>query len=153
MAHVRQIIKHGLAGTAYYTGLLNMFTFGKRTQRAKEVPMILMYHRVLTPDEMQTEFTQWAISVTTDTFERQMDLISRRYNPLSLKTAVAMLKANEPVPPYSVVVTFDDGWRDNYVNAWPILKEHEIPATIFLPTDFGMPTPLSLTLTCTRSPS
>jgi peptidoglycan/xylan/chitin deacetylase (PgdA/CDA1 family) len=136
MMSPRRLLKHVLAGVTYHSGLLNLFTFGKRMQRQREGPIILMYHRVLTQEEMHSQFTQWAIVVTTDSFERQMELLARRYHPMSLKTAVGLLQEGSPVPPYSVVVTFDDGWRDNYVNARPILEKYEVPATIFLPTDF-----------------
>ena len=42
---------------------------------------------------------------------------------------------SEDVPDNTVVITFDDGYRDNYLNAFPILKDLSIPATIFLATD------------------
>ena len=44
-----------------------------------------------------------------------------------------MSAQGEPVPPYVVVVTFDDGFESVYEHAWPVLREFRIPATIFVP--------------------
>jgi peptidoglycan/xylan/chitin deacetylase (PgdA/CDA1 family) len=72
-------------------------------------------------------------ALPVDTFRRQMDYLAANFAALSLEEAVARLKRKD-LPDNAVVVTFDDGYRDNYSNAFPILKEFSIPATIFLTT-------------------
>jgi peptidoglycan/xylan/chitin deacetylase (PgdA/CDA1 family) len=67
-------------------------------------------------------------------FETQMTYLATHCNVLSLDEAVERIKAQD-VPDGTVVVTFDDGYADNYIHAFPILKRLSIPATIFLPTD------------------
>ncbi len=69
-------------------------------------------------------------------FEEQMRYISRHYHPIALYEAVAMLRKEKPIVPYSIVVTFDDGFRNNRTIAYPILRKYNIPATIFPTTSF-----------------
>jgi peptidoglycan/xylan/chitin deacetylase (PgdA/CDA1 family) len=70
----------------------------------------------------------------TRVFTKQMEYIASRFTVCSLEEAVERLKRND-IPENAVVVTFDDGYKDNYMNAFPILKSLSIPATIFLTTD------------------
>ena len=63
-----------------------------------------------------------------------MEYLATYFNICSLEEAVERMLLKD-VPDNAVVVTFDDGYRDNYLNAFPILKELSIPATIFLATD------------------
>jgi peptidoglycan/xylan/chitin deacetylase (PgdA/CDA1 family) len=61
-------------------------------------------------------------------------ILSRHYRFVSLGEAVDMLAGRAPVRPYSLVLTFDDGYRNNFKHALPILRRHGVPATFFLAT-------------------
>lgn len=73
--------------------------------------------------------------VSPENFEKQIKYLKRNYNILGLEDAMAKLKNNN-LPSHSLVITFDDGYKNIHDFAYPILKTHEIPATVFLATDF-----------------
>jgi peptidoglycan/xylan/chitin deacetylase (PgdA/CDA1 family) len=106
-------------------GTLSFPFIKKRTSRNLQ---ILGYHRV--NDEEDPLFPAVPVRV----FERQMEYLAANCCPISLDEAVEGLQKSD-LPNNAVVVTFDDGYRDNYVHAFPILKNLSIPATIFLATD------------------
>lgn len=96
-------------------------------RRAEATVRILYYHRV--NDESDPFFG----AISTDLFDRQMLYLARHYRVVSLPDAIRHLEegtSKEPV----VAVTFDDGYQDNYENAFPILKRYALPATVFLTT-------------------
>jgi len=72
----------------------------------------------------------------TADFENQMRYLSRAYHPMSLDSMAQHLQNGTALPPRAIAVTFDDGYRDNYENAYPILTKYNIPATVFLTTGF-----------------
>jgi peptidoglycan/xylan/chitin deacetylase (PgdA/CDA1 family) len=91
---------------------------------------ILMYHHV---DE---RWQEWKLSVSPRSFSRQMEFLkAHRYNVLSLSQYIDLLKRGERVPRKSVVITFDDGYDNNFTEAFPVLKKLEFPATIFVQVD------------------
>ena len=61
-----------------------------------------------------------------------MRYLSQAYHFVPLSSVVASLYNGKPVQPNSIVLTLDDGFGDNYTHAFPILRKHGIPATIFL---------------------
>ena len=71
-----------------------------------------------------------------DATERQWAHLRRRYRPTTLTALAAMLADGAEPPPHTVVVTVDDGYRDFYENAYPLLRQYGIPATLFVPTGF-----------------
>lgn len=95
--------------------------------------MVLMYHRIndaLKPDDLV---------ISTKTFRQQMEyLYKNKYKVIGLQEMLRYLSGSpkSPKTPESpektVVITFDDGYRDNYLNAYPVLEELNFPAVIFL---------------------
>lgn len=69
-------------------------------------------------------------------FENQMQYLSKVYSPISLERMAQHIRNGTSLPSKAIVITFDDGYRDNYENAYPILKKYQIPATFFLTTGF-----------------
>lgn len=69
-------------------------------------------------------------------FSSQVRYLKDKYTPISLEQFIEYHKNNKRLPPYSLIVTMDDGYFSNYNLAYPILKKFNIPATIFLTTDF-----------------
>jgi len=90
---------------------------------------ILMFHRVA----RLAAYDQ--LTVTPERFEQQIATLVSRSRVISLARAVAELEAGGPRAP-GVVLTFDDGYRDNLVHALPVLRRHGLPATIFLTARF-----------------
>ena len=95
-----------------------------------------MYHRVLNKEEISASYSQTGIIVSKKTFAIQMEYLKKHFNVISLIDTIQNLKFKTHFRSRSCLVTFDDGWKDNYKNAFPILKKNHIPAVIFLPTDF-----------------
>lgn len=87
--------------------------------------VILMYHKV------NPERDVLGLSVSPLFFDQQLEFLASRYKVISLTEAVMMLSAGTISGDFAVI-TFDDGYRDNYDHAYPILKKHNVPATIFV---------------------
>ena len=88
---------------------------------------VLLYHRV------NDEKNPISATIPVKVFRRQMEVLSRYFNVLPLEELVNRALRRE-IPPKAIAITFDDGYRDNYENAFPILKQFRLPATIFLAT-------------------
>jgi peptidoglycan/xylan/chitin deacetylase (PgdA/CDA1 family) len=94
--------------------------------------LILTYHRVLPSDHPDVKFEQPGMYVTPQTFKLHMQELKKRFEILHLDDWVNAVKNNLPLPKNACAITFDDGWLDNYEYAYPILKELDISATIFV---------------------
>jgi peptidoglycan/xylan/chitin deacetylase (PgdA/CDA1 family) len=96
---------------------------------------VLAYHRILDFND-NFPFDIDLISATPKQFEDQLKHVSKFYNPIDIESVVECYKSNKKLPKNSVLVTFDDGFLDNYSNAFPLLKKYNVPATIFISTDY-----------------
>ncbi|UCF67185.1 MAG: polysaccharide deacetylase family protein [Acidobacteriota bacterium] len=94
---------------------------------------ILTYHRVL-EDRAPTEGIEPGMFVFRSTFEAHLTALKRRFHLTSLGSVLKAPLSPSDAP--MAVITFDDGWRDNMTVAWPVLARHEVPATIFLTSDY-----------------
>ncbi len=92
---------------------------------------IMMYHRVSLADESPMN------TVSPKNFTKQMDFLRRNgYQVITVDDLIQGTKARKRFPHKTVVITFDDGYEDNYKNAFPVLKEHHFSAAIFLISDY-----------------
>lgn len=122
-------IRHIAASAYYATGHYKTGLTGKVA--------ILMYHRVLSKKELSQLYVQPGMYVLDDVFEMQMRFLKEQFNIISFNELLSIWnkKIFDETKRYCVI-TFDDGWLDNYTNAYKILKKYDIPATIFLPTAY-----------------
>lgn len=108
-----------------------------KKKKAKQVP-VLMYHRIIKSDDLQTnhyneEGELYGTIVTKEQFNEQMRFLHKKgYTTLTLAEFQAYMNEDLDVPEKSVLITFDDGFKDNYINAYPILKKYDQRASIFL---------------------
>lgn len=88
-----------------------------------------MYHSV--------GYNKIFFTVKPENFKKQMAYLSAKgYSVIPLAKLVDMVKNKEKILAKTVVLTFDDGFSDNYFDVLPILKKYNFPATVFLPTSF-----------------
>lgn len=133
IAHsIGRFVKVGLSYALFHLGILQLWQ--KVALRGKVV--VLMYHRVLSVEDRRRTGSHPGIIVTCDTFAMHMAVLKRRFVVLTLDEFARYLADRRPFPDSSCVITFDDGWRDNFTNALPVLKQHGLPAVIFLPVNY-----------------
>ncbi len=96
--------------------------------------VILMYHRIL-PRQSRPRWVQAGMVVEPDTLAEHIRCL-RKYFDIVPLSALASDQQTAGVRRARCVLTFDDGWHDFHVHAYPVLKELSAPATVFLPTGF-----------------
>lgn len=95
------------------------------------LPRILMYH-MISPHLPKNKSKFNRLRVTPKSFEKQLQWLA--HNQWKTLTMAELAQCNE-IPPKTVVLTFDDGYADNYIHAFPLLKRYNMKATIYIVTE------------------
>ncbi len=105
----------------------------KRT--SVEVP-ILMYHYIRTVENPK-DIVGKDLSVSAEMFEKQMQyLTDNHFESITFDDLEMAWQSKKELPKNPIILTFDDGYRDFYTTAWPILKKHHIKATEYIVVNF-----------------
>lgn len=133
----RRLLKSALAGGAYYSGLLDLYIQFRDRCPAQSRLFMVGYHAVVEETDRSIAagmMPQQLISKAL--FEREIDQIAAQFDFLPIDQAIDFLEGKGHLKRDSVVVTFDDGYRGIYDQAYPILKRKGIPAVFYLCTDY-----------------
>lgn len=102
--------------------LFDVFANGSKSKVA-----VLTYHRICNKND------DWSLNpLTVKSFKEHLKFLTDSYNIISLDDLMDLVIKREPIHEKTAVLTFDDGYKDNYTNAYPLLKKYDIPATIYL---------------------
>ncbi len=112
---MKTIIKKIIAGSAYYSRLITII---RKLFPNKELS-VLMFHKVKKKN-----------------FESQIKYLKKHYNVINEEEAINYFYNKKKIPKNSVLITFDDGYLNNYENAYPALKKQGLKAIIFIATKF-----------------
>ena len=118
-----------LARMCARTGVTRML----ETLPQRRALIILNYHRIGNADD--TLFDSGVFSATAEQFDSQIAYLKRHFHMATLEEVFAIIGGAAPRGP-SVLITFDDGYLDNYTVAFPILRSQDVQAVFFLPTAF-----------------
>ncbi len=126
---VKNVVGRFLVRTGLWGRLLRMWA-----RRSEAI--ILTYHRVIEKWDRTLDYSQPGMVVTTETFERQIHFLQDQFDIVPLRCSIGEHDTHRSYVRPRCIITFDDGWRDNYEIAFPILRKHRVPATLFLSTEF-----------------
>jgi peptidoglycan/xylan/chitin deacetylase (PgdA/CDA1 family) len=98
-------------------------------------PFIVLYHGV-TAERGEGIFTYRAKFITPDAFRNQIRWLKKRYRIVPLADITNTITSGTQLPERAVAITFDDGYKNNFTEAYRILREESVSATFFITTDF-----------------
>ena len=130
---LRRVIKTGVAGALHGSGMGSWI--GAHTGKG-QMPLIVGYHRVVDEFRKHTSTSMAPMLISLETLERQLDWLGRRFTFVSLAEVAKQASQDKTSGKPLAAVTFDDGYRDVYEYAFPLLKRKGIPLALFVITDF-----------------
>ena len=110
----------------YFSGIVSLYTFSRKKVFKRYRSIILVYH------EISNQGTSQKYAVSKENFEKQMDYLKHHFSAVSLDTILETNEGKPNVAKDAVAITFDDGFKDNFLNAYPVLKKYQLHTTIFL---------------------
>ena len=134
MRKLKDIIKILL----YHAGYYYLIRFQDNRSCDNKRLLILTYHNISDGSEFFVKEHPFKVRpvITTKQFETHLRVLKQNFCVLPLKDAVGEMKENKEPKKDLVAITFDDSYRSFYHLAFPLLKKYDLPATVFLPTDF-----------------
>ena len=129
---IRALVKATAAATLDRTGVAAWI--GSRPAKTA-LPLVIGYHRVVDDFRAHARGYMPSMLISVATLEKQLDWIGRRYEYADPDRMDRWLRGERSAGRSVAVITFDDGYRDVYEQAFPLLKRKGIPAVVFVVTD------------------
>lgn len=127
--------KRLLASLLNLLGVVGLFIWFRRLFK-KEI-MVLAYHRILSTDENSPyQYDEELISADSKEFKWQINFLKKHFDVINFAELSKRLADHKKLTGRELLITFDDGFSDNYSNAFPILKAENVPATFYISTDY-----------------
>ena len=127
---------HLKTGLALVLGVTRTDRLIRLMSGTRRLPLVVGYHRVVDDGRPRRASIIAPMLVSRRMFERQLDWIGRRFRFVSLDELGSQLESGRAFPTPTATITFDDGYRDMYEHAYPVLKRKGIPAAVFVVTDW-----------------
>jgi peptidoglycan/xylan/chitin deacetylase (PgdA/CDA1 family) len=108
----------------------------KRAEQRDSQVLILAYHRVVASLAQAERDSIYGLVISAESFARHLEIVQERYDVLSMDEALQVFSGKRQGRRPAAVITFDDGYRDVYDNAWPVLQRMNLPAIVYVPTAF-----------------
>lgn len=122
--------KEFLARILYYSGIHKVEWLNNRSRL-----IIFNYHRIKPNNNFSNPFDGDIFDTTVSQFEEQIKWLKQNARILSENELIDILETKRVPSGLSVLITFDDGYIDNYTLAYPVLKKFNVPAIFFIPTN------------------
>ena len=119
-----------IARTLQHSGILRLLEICAR----KPGLIVLNYHRI--GDPQFNQFDDGVYSATAQDFATQLEFLCKHFRVLSMPNLLECATRDFTTTEPCVLITFDDGYADNYQIAFMLLKRYGLPATFFVPTDY-----------------
>ena len=127
----KRLAKEFVKRSAYAFGL----TAQVHAIRNASTVTVVMLHRVLPAAQRRALRATPEWTLDTRTFEAFVRFVKRHYVPIGHERWASASANGDPLPQRALLLTFDDGWRDNVVHALPILERYGVPSHVFVATD------------------
>jgi len=131
LSRVKPYVILALASVLYYSGALWLY----QVLVGRPFGIILNYHRILVPTEQEYRLLP-AMFVSPEIFSLHLRYLAAHYRVVTMRQLMKERSAGKSADKPWCVITFDDGWLDNYQQAFPLLRQYQLPATLFVSTDF-----------------
>lgn len=117
-----------LKALLYRSGILSLY----HRIRNRKTLTIIMFHRVLDPADPRWKTCDPDYTISAGLFSQCLELLVRHYAIVSLEDLLKARDSGIPLPPRALLITFDDGWQDNFQYALPVLERMRLPAALFV---------------------
>lgn len=124
------MIKNIFYKTIHATGLTGL------VQRKLRFHVPILFYHGVTDASWEGVIDCEKKHIAAEDFEKQLVFLKENFRVIALREYVESLRSQTPLPPNAVVITFDDGYENNYSTAYPLLKKYRMPATFYIATDF-----------------
>ena len=126
--------KRLLASVLNLLGLVGLFIWFRRL--FKNEILVLAYHRILSTDENSPyQYDEELISTDSEGFKWQINFLKKHYDVINFAELSKRLADRKTFTGRELLITFYDGFSDNYSNVFPILKSDNVPSTFYISTD------------------
>lgn len=116
---------------AYHTGVLPAY----HLLANRDTLTVVTFHRVMPAAERDSAGADPLWTISTELFEEVLGFLARHYSPVTLSDIMASRMGQKALPRRALLITFDDGWRDNLDYAYPLLRRFGMPAALFSTTE------------------
>jgi peptidoglycan/xylan/chitin deacetylase (PgdA/CDA1 family) len=125
------MLKRLLVALLYASGLLALY----HRVRNRDALTVISLHRVLAENDPRWRTCDPLYTLSDRVFEQCVRFFQAHYSIVSLAALIAARRDGRRLPPRPLLITFDDGWADNYRYALPILEKSSVPAALFVAAD------------------
>lgn len=136
MQVARRVAKGAAALALHHSGARELLADVQRRAVGGRRVLIVSYHRVVADFAAEKDHTLYTLNVEQGTFRKHLEVLQESHDIVSLEDALSVLGGSRTATRDVAVITFDDGYRDVYTHAFPVMRDMRVPGVVYVPSAY-----------------
>ena len=130
----RRVGKGAIALALHYSGARELLSAVQRQAVGGRRVLILSYHRVVADFAQEAKRSLHSLNIEQKTFRRHLEVLQESHDIVPLEDALSVLDGTRQAARDVATITFDDGYRDVYAHAFPVMRDLRVPGVVYVPS-------------------